>query len=52
MVVLSADEYKRLKLMDTRQTYAMRDLPDDLADALENAEPPAWTAELNHLMEP
>jgi prevent-host-death family protein len=52
MVVLSADEYKRLKRMDTRQTYAMRDLPDDLADALETAEPPVWTAELNHLMEP
>ena len=41
LVVLSAAEFKRLKALDTRQALYAWELPDDLAQALESAEPPA-----------
>lgn len=50
LVVLSADEYKRLKALDTRQALHAWELPDDLVRALEVAEPPAHTAEHDHEM--
>lgn len=43
LVVMSADEYKRLKAMDDRQAYFAHELPDDLKQALESATPPAFT---------
>ena len=36
LVVLSADEYKRLKTMDSRRAYYAHELPDDLLDALDD----------------
>jgi prevent-host-death family protein len=47
LVVMSADEYKRLKAMDDRQTYFAHELPDDLKHALETAMPPAFTQVFN-----
>lgn len=51
LVVLSADEYKRLKSLDERASYAAREIPADLLDELETAEPPAWTKDIDHLMD-
>lgn len=48
LVVLSADEFKRLKALDTRQAFYAWELPEDLAKALEEAEPPAFTARFDH----
>lgn len=48
LVILSAEEYRRLKSMDTRQAVHPWELPDDLAKALEDAEPPAGAAAFNH----
>jgi PHD/YefM family antitoxin component YafN of YafNO toxin-antitoxin module len=48
LVILSADEYVRLKALDSRQAVHPWELPDDLAEALENAEPPAFTAQFDH----
>lgn len=45
-VLLSASEYDRLKRRD-QQAYAIEALPDDMADALANATPPAWTEKYN-----
>ena len=43
LVVMSADEYKRLKAMDDRQAHFAHELPDDLKQALESATPLAFT---------
>jgi prevent-host-death family protein len=51
LVVLSADEFKRLKALDTREALYAWELPLDLANALETAEPPAFTAEFDHELE-
>ena len=47
LVMVAADEYKRLKALDTRQALYAWELPEDLADALSNAEPPAFSAQFN-----
>ncbi len=52
LVLMSAAEFQRLKALDTRKAYYAHEIPPDLAEALEEAEPPEWTAELDHLMEP
>jgi PHD/YefM family antitoxin component YafN of YafNO toxin-antitoxin module len=39
LVVLSIDEFNRLKSLDTRQHYYAEDLPDDLAEALRQVKP-------------
>lgn len=39
LVLLSAEEFDRLKAMDTRQTYKIGDLPDEWGEALMSAEP-------------
>jgi len=52
LVVLSADEFKRLKALDTREALYAWELPQDLADALETAEPPAFTAQFDHELKP
>jgi prevent-host-death family protein len=48
LVMLSADEYKRLKALDNRQPVYPWELPDALAEALEKAEPPEFTRRFNH----
>ena len=50
-VVLSADEFKRLQALDTREALYAWELPQDLANALEIAEPPAFTAQFDHELE-
>jgi prevent-host-death family protein len=47
LVVMSADEFKRLKAFDTRKAYFPYELPEDLKQALETAEPPAFTEAFN-----
>jgi prevent-host-death family protein len=44
LVVLSVEDYRRLEALDTRRAYHPAELPDDLKDALDVAEAPAWTA--------
>lgn len=51
LVVLSADEFRRLKALDTRQALYAWELPEDLATALEEAEPPAFTTQFNRELE-
>ena len=51
LVLLSAEAYARLKSFDTRKSYYAWELPDDIVAALEEAEPPAWTAIYNHEMD-
>jgi PHD/YefM family antitoxin component YafN of YafNO toxin-antitoxin module len=51
LVVLSADEFKRLKALDRRETLHAWEIPQDLANALETAEPPAFTAQFDHELE-
>ena len=48
LVVMAADEFKRLKALDTRRPFYVWELPDDLAVALEAAEPPVFTAQYDH----
>ena len=48
LVILSADEYGRLKALDSRQALHPWELPDDLAEALENSVPPSFTAQFDH----
>jgi prevent-host-death family protein len=44
LVLLSASDYERLKSFDTRESYSVYDLPDDLAEAILNAKAPEWTS--------
>jgi PHD/YefM family antitoxin component YafN of YafNO toxin-antitoxin module len=48
LVILSAEEYIRLKALDSRQSLHPWELPDDLAEALEQSEPPASSAQYDH----
>ena len=43
LVVLSYDEYSRLKAMDARRAYHLSDLPMEFLQALESVEPPKLT---------
>jgi PHD/YefM family antitoxin component YafN of YafNO toxin-antitoxin module len=45
LVLISAEEFKRLKSLDTRKAYYAWELPEELKEALEKAEPPARTAQ-------
>ena len=47
MVVISADEYSRLKRRD-RQVYRTGEMPQDLIDAIAAAEPPAVAYAFDH----
>lgn len=47
LVLLAADEYKRLKALDTRQALYVWELPDDMQAALETARPPAASAQFD-----
>jgi len=48
LVLISAEEFKRLKALDTRKAYYAWELPEEWVKALEDAEPPAWTARYDH----
>jgi prevent-host-death family protein len=48
LVMLSADEYRRLKALDSRNAVRPWELPDDLALAIETATPPEATREFDH----
>lgn len=51
LVVLSADEFRRLKALDARQALYAWELPEDLATALEAAQPPAFTRQFDSELE-
>jgi hypothetical protein len=48
LVLISAEEFKRLKALDSRRAYYAHELPEEWVKALETAEPPAWTAQYDH----
>jgi PHD/YefM family antitoxin component YafN of YafNO toxin-antitoxin module len=48
LVLISAEEFRRLKALDTRRAYYPWELPDEWVKALENAQAPAWTAQFDH----
>ena len=49
VVVMSADEYNRLKSLDTRQAYYAHELPEEWVKELEKPYP-AYKTSLDHLM--
>lgn len=51
VVLLSADEYRRLKSFDDREVYLAHELPAEWVAELEKPVPP-YETELDHLMEP
>ena len=50
LVILAAEEYKRLKAYDTRQSYAVDELPADILEALKQGYQGEATPELDKLM--
>ncbi len=48
LVMLSADEYKRLKSLDDRKAYYAWELPDDIVAALEKSQPSEATKAFDH----
>jgi prevent-host-death family protein len=48
LVMLSADEYRRLKSYDQRQALYAWELPDDVIEALDKVEIPEDAAQFNH----
>jgi len=50
VVMLSADEYKRLKSMDSRQALYPWELPEDIVAELEKGYQGEPTPDLDHLM--
>ena len=48
MVLISADEFERLRSLAGRQTFYAWELPDDLTAALEVAVPPEFTRQYDH----
>lgn len=48
LVMLSSDEYKRLKALDDRKAYYAWELPDDIVAALEKSQPPEATKAFDH----
>ncbi len=48
LVILSAEEYRRLAALDTRQAFYAWELPDALAKALDEAEAPDHAAEFDN----
>jgi prevent-host-death family protein len=50
LVVLAADEYKRLKSLDDREALYPWELPADMVEALSKPIPP-YKTDLDHLME-
>lgn len=52
LVLISAAEYARLKALDDRLALYAHELPDDLAKALDTAEPPQSSKAFDHELEP
>jgi prevent-host-death family protein len=50
LVVLSVEEYQRLKALDTRQAYYPHELPDHIKAEFEKGYQGEPTPELDHLM--
>lgn len=50
VVLLSAEEYRRLKAIDTRQAFYVHSLPDDILANLEGGYQGEPTPHLDHLM--
>ena len=48
VVLLSVDEYIRLKALDDRVSLNTRDLPPQFVEALERIEIPEWTKAFDH----
>lgn len=48
LVLISAEEFQRLKALDTRRAYYAWELPEEWVKALEEAEAPGWTAQFDH----
>jgi len=48
LVILSADEYKRLKSYDDRQAFYPGELPDDAVELRDKAEVPEEAAKFDH----
>jgi prevent-host-death family protein len=48
LVILSAEEYKRLKSFDNRQSLYAWELPDDVVNALDRVEIPVEAEQFNH----
>jgi prevent-host-death family protein len=50
VVVLSADEFKRLEAFDTREAFYTHELPDDIVAELDKGYQGEPTPHLDHLM--
>lgn len=50
LVVLSVEEFRRLKALDTRRAYYPHELPDDILAELEKGYQGEPTPHLDHLM--
>jgi prevent-host-death family protein len=48
LVLMSAEEFKRLKAYDDRQALYPSELPDEAVEALEHVEIPEEAAKFNH----
>lgn len=48
LVIVSAEEYRRLKALDDRQALYAWELPDDAVEALGSAAPPAAAKAFDH----
>ena len=48
LIVLSIEEYQRLKALDDRQALYPWELPEDVLQALENIEVPEESGQFNH----
>lgn len=51
LVLLSVDGYRRLKSFDDREVCAAHEIPEEWHDVLEKSHAPAWTTDLDHLMD-
>ena len=51
LVMISTEEFKRLKALDTRRAYFTHELPDDIAAELDKGYQGEATPALDHLME-
>lgn len=50
LVLLSADEYQRLKALDTREALHVSQLSEDELRALDEARPPEFASSFDHEM--
>jgi prevent-host-death family protein len=48
LVLISINDYERLRSFDTRRAFYAREAPEEFVRALEVAKPPEWTKMYNH----